>query len=723
MARPIYIYDKDETLKLVLENLPGNFNALSTSQKQHLLTQMAGMYLGIVGSREENELIDFERGQLPYKEGWMKDVLNGEVSLEFDVFTNHHSIAHIENKGRAVIQDKEGDYREFIIQEVEDDYSSDGAFKNVYAEGSEYELIGRWLPSYVEDSVDIRTALESIVQGTRFEVGIVEDQITHKSVELKHMSKRKAVNELLNLFNCEVKYRVKVDGNRVTRRIIDVYKKRGKDNGNMFEAGKDIIKATRLIDSKDIVTALYAVGAADENGKRLTFADVEWKVENGDPVDKPLGDTWVGDPEALKMWGDQNGTVHVQGGYDGQEEDAAELLLNAWNDLQKRINIRSTYDIDVIDLAQYMDVGIESLAVGDRTRAQVTDLQPPIEVEQSVIEYNLNLNDDKLSTCKLGHFRDRLNTEERIERVEKDWNDKRGELEKKPEKVAKDEADKVREEAQESIRQAEEKIEQAKRELEDSIDNIEVGKGDIIGLEDDLRDLRNDLGNKISTGGAASDVNRGSTKIVGSNVIIDGNTDVRGRIRAPNAVFLDVGTENMVAKHATIEHGVFTGTIDAPQATIKRATFEEVTIAGPLNSISGTFTGSVNTNEDLYVGNSIYIGDYITGDKTIDLYFGKLRGSQFGIHLIAEETVQLNSYGSKDIHLSGNVRIGNNVLREANVFVDESDGGRFKIETNNQAAQIWMDRNGTIYFLNNGSVVHKFYSNGNWWHAGRESSS
>lgn len=606
---------------------------------------------------------------------------------------------------------------------MEDDFSSDGAFKNVYAEGSEYELIGRWLPSYVEDSVSIRTALEAIVQGTRFEVGIVEDQTTHKSVELKHMSKRKAINELLNLFNCEVKYRVEVDGNRVTRRIIDVYKQRGKDNGQMFEDGKDIIKATRLIDSKGIVTALYAVGAADENGKRLTFADVEWKVENGDPVDKPLGQTWVGDPEALQVWGDQNGTVHIQGGYDGQEEDPAELLLNAWNDLQKQINVRSTYDIEVIDLAQYMDVGIESVTVGDRTRAQVTDLQPPIEVEQSVIEYNLNLNDDKLSTCKLGHFRDRLDTDDRIQRVEKDWNEKRGELEKKPEKVAKNEANKVREEAQEAIREANEKIEQAKKDLEESMKNIEIGKGDIIGLEDDLRDLRNDLGGKISTGGAASDVNRGSTKIVGSNILIDGNTDVRGRIRAPNAVFLDVGTENMVAKHATIEHGVFTGTFDSPRATIKKATFEEVTIAGPLNSIDGTFTGDVNTNEDLYVGNNIYLGDYITGNKKIDLYFGYMQASPFGLYLHSEDSVQISSSGADEIILNGKLRIGNNVLREANVFVDESDGGRFKIETNNQAAQIWMDRNGTIYFLNNGSVVHKLYGTGDFYHKGERRSS
>src|SRR5690625_6624992 len=70
---------------------------------------------------------------------------------------------------------------------------------------------------------------------------------------------------------------------------------------------KDIIEITRLTQSYP-KTALYVRGASLETegggfSRLLTFEDVEWSVANGDPVDKPLGQKWVGDPDALYKYG------------------------------------------------------------------------------------------------------------------------------------------------------------------------------------------------------------------------------------------------------------------------------------------------------------------------------------------------------------------------------------------------------------------------------------
>src|SRR5690625_5680278 len=74
-----------------------------------------------------------------------------------------------------------------------------------------------------------------------------------------------------------------------------------------WEIDKDIIEITRLTQSYP-KTALYGRGASLETegggfSRLLTFEDVEWSVANGDPVDKPKGQKWVGDMDALQHYG------------------------------------------------------------------------------------------------------------------------------------------------------------------------------------------------------------------------------------------------------------------------------------------------------------------------------------------------------------------------------------------------------------------------------------
>src|SRR5699024_2738893 len=130
-------------------------------------------------------------------------------------------------------------------------------------------------------------------------------------------------------------------------------------------------------------------------------------------------------------------------------------------------------------------------------------------------------------------------------------------------------------------------------ELEQAMENIEIGKEDIKGLETDLRNLDDAIANRIPIGMAAEDVNSSNTKILGKNLVIDGSTTVTGSIGASSATFFDMGTERMVAKNDNIEHGVITGVFDAPHARIQRASLENVTITGTLDGVDGNYIGTV----------------------------------------------------------------------------------------------------------------------------------
>jgi len=682
-SQPIYLFDKNERMRLVLSD-----------------------------------------NTIRYTNGKIITEYNGESAIEFDVISKHPDIRYIQNEARAVAQDNEGNWREFIIRKIEDVYDGPSA-KEVYGEGGEYELSDEWLNSYVQPSVNLPNALGAILQGTRFEVGEVEDKYSVQSVELKRMSKRKAINELIEQWGGEVKYRIETDGERITRRFVDVLEPKHKPISHTFLSRRDITSASRVSESREIKTALYGYGAADENGDRLTFADVEWSVANGDPVDKPKGQAWVGDHEAMEKWGARNGTKHKRGGYDGQEEDAATLLLNTWNALQEQFKLRDTYDVDAVDLGALLGLDHRNIKTGALVNVFVDEVQPPIETQAGIVRYDHNLNDDRKSECVIGDFRLELNTEEKLEELDRDWNESKGVLAKRPIKYAKTEADKVRKVAEENLRIANENIEKAKKDLEESMEKIEIGKDKVIGLDEELDDLDHAISNKIPIGMAAKDVNEGNTKILGKSLVVDGNATFTGRIGASRATFVDVGTENMVAKNATIESGVITGTFDSPQAVIRRATFEDVVVSGRLDSATGNFAGSVNTEENLYVGNMIVLGDTLGGNKLVDFKYGRIQGDVTGLYVRANDGDLNLSSGADRVLVDGELKVysASGGSSHGYITTDSSDGYRVKIGTSNDSAQIWMDRNGTIYFLNNGSVVHKFYSSGDYFHAGEKRSS
>lgn len=559
--------------------------------------------------RNEQIVLVLSDDSVPYvSEPGIETELNGDVTLEIDVLATDPRVSRIENDGRLVTRNENGDFMEFIIREIEDDWG-DGRYKKVMAEGGEFELIDEFIESYVQSNVSIDDALGTILQGTRYEKGEIDTFYEEKSVELKHMSKRKAINELINMWDGEVRYRVETDGNRVTRRYIDVFKQRGQDTGKRFEAGKDILSTNRVYDSQDVKTAMYGRGASDDEGNRLNFSEVEWRIKDDDPVDKPKGQTWIGDIDALEKWGYEGGRRHKFGFYDGQEEDAAELLLNTWNELQENNKIRDTYEVEVVNLGEILDIPFEKVRLGDRVVVANNEIYPPLHSTASIIKYDHNLNDRKLSKVTLGHFRAELDTDRRVSNIEKDYNDNKGKWDKKPDKIKSE----LQKEIDDTLDEAQNRIDEAKEKLEKSMENIEVGKEDIKGLEEDLDELEHNISNKIPIGMAAEDVNEGNTKVLGKNLIIDGNTLVTGDIGADGAMFLSVGTRNMLAENATIKNGTITGTFDAPDARIKYAYLENVTITGELNSPTGKFAGEVIA--DKIKGSEISGVTFMTGTK------------------------------------------------------------------------------------------------------------
>ena len=122
--------------------------------------------------------------------------------------------------------------------------------------------------------------------------------------------------------------------------------------------------------------------------RRIDFGEIEWKKENGDPVDKPLGQKWIGLDEVKERWGRLNpdGTKsHVFGKVEFDDiEEPVELLKATWEEYQKRCEPFVSYEGKVIDLKEIDDREHEGVGLGDVVTVIDKEFNPELRIKARV---------------------------------------------------------------------------------------------------------------------------------------------------------------------------------------------------------------------------------------------------------------------------------------------------------------------------------------------------
>lgn len=159
---------------------------------------------------------------------------------------------------------------------------------------------------------------------------------------------------------------------------------------------------------------------------------------NGDPVDKPKGQEWVGDPALLQKYGRlKNGSlIHREGIFSDEDiEDEEELLKATYNHL---ITVASktevNYELSVKLLEGVEGYEHEHVDLGDTTIAIDRNFAIPIETSQRIISMEYDITDPE-NTCvvEIGQFLSALQGDDRVKQLQKIIDSNRGTWERKPE--------------------------------------------------------------------------------------------------------------------------------------------------------------------------------------------------------------------------------------------------------------------------------------------------
>ena len=358
--------------------------------------------------------------------------VNNISTIEITIPTNCEASKLITNTSDLVLFDSKGNIQEFHITDI-DDMDEYSVNRTIYAEQSFGELINNIVTgdTAMPTTTNPSDYLAYILSFTRWSVGTVDTSIYNAKWEedLTGLTCLEAFQKLVEKYNCEFEVRYTIDGkNKITGRYVDLKKRIGNNYGKRFEDKKDIIGLKRNLDLDSIKTAIYPrikIETQDENGNNVTtyidISSVAWSVANGDPVDKPLGQTVLVNPEAdeiYKRYNTKTGNLMEKIMYaewtGDTASDAEDLCRQAWSILKANGVLTPTIEVTASDLYRMSgnnsDYSHEQVDLGDVCIIIDKNFEPELRITTRVMEIEEDILNPVNNTYVFGNYRKTLAT-------------------------------------------------------------------------------------------------------------------------------------------------------------------------------------------------------------------------------------------------------------------------------------------------------------------------
>lgn len=283
----------------------------------------------------------------------------------------------------------DGRFRLFEIDDAEDD-SSIGLTVISATDAAAAELNSIIAP---ETRLEGKTAAEmtaAVLEGSGWALGTVTATDRTGYAEWYYRKVWACLNEIKTIYNARVVPYYTFDGSKLTAKKVDVLAREPVFRGRIFQgrAGTEDISIHLSGSPRSVMYGLGKTTGTGSVPERLTFADVAWSVANGDPADKPAGQDWIADPEAVETYG-RKADIYD----DSDEEDAAKLLQKTWEELQARKKptvegSATAQDVEMLPGQSWRQVRLyDQVAIVDRRGVAV--MTQVLEIERDYIRPRL----------------------------------------------------------------------------------------------------------------------------------------------------------------------------------------------------------------------------------------------------------------------------------------------------------------------------------------------
>lgn len=312
-----------------------------------------------------------------------QNLATGAETLEFSTLGDSKQAKHLVVGNYVVMNDHNKVTRLFQIIKVEEIHD-DNYLKYIYAETAGMELLNEIVRPMEVNGKNVINFLKSILADSEWEIGSVDSDIW-QPLDFKiddYTTIYSCLQDyVIGLYGAEISFRAKFANNKLVGKYIDIHKERNGTYKHLFYYGKNMTNVVKTVDSSTLATALIGVG----NGG-ITFKDIS-------ESDKPKGQDFIGDKDALNKWG-VNGQ-HLMAVYKADTDDPATLLSLTRTELKKRKTPKISYEIKTELLDNKVSIG---------NTVGVTDHELGIYLNARVFELITSKTDKDSNECVMANF-------------------------------------------------------------------------------------------------------------------------------------------------------------------------------------------------------------------------------------------------------------------------------------------------------------------------------
>ncbi|UXR77626.1 phage tail spike protein [Staphylococcus sp. IVB6227] len=272
-------------------------------------------------------------------------------------------------RNRILIQDKNENYREFIVDHVGDS----GQYIEVECTASYLVDISssKPIPAGKYEKMTVNQKLSETLRDSGWTVGDCDYAGIKTNSWTSVRTPLEMISQLETAHDVVADYEIIIDGYEVVKRLVNMRKPTPLFKGKEIEYGKDLLSMKRTVDFSEVKTALFAFGPENENGKRISLVvhDDEAQQQLGLPQRYIWG---IYEPETLE---------------DNMTRQRLETL--ARTELNKHKSAAISYEVSIVNIEQ--EYPHETIRFGDLVRIKNTDFTPSLYAESEVIGFDLDL--------------------------------------------------------------------------------------------------------------------------------------------------------------------------------------------------------------------------------------------------------------------------------------------------------------------------------------------
>lgn len=270
------------------------------------------------------------------------------------------------DSGNYILRKNERENEFYTIIDTEIDTKSQEIY--VYAEDAGLDLLNEIAEAY--EATEAHTAawyVEKWIKDSGFEIGI--NEIPEDSARKLSWDGESTVTERLasiatQFGGFEVSYSYDIKGTIIKNKYVNIYEKRGSDNGAKLFLNRDIDRIIVKKSVANIATALRVTGGTPENAETpITLKGYEYDD----------GDFWIGPDGALRsreanrkwsryVWNKEPNKLDGYGGhifrsYSYDTTSQSTLLSHAISELKSLREMEVNYEVDLAKLPENIKIG------------------------------------------------------------------------------------------------------------------------------------------------------------------------------------------------------------------------------------------------------------------------------------------------------------------------------------------------------------------------------